>query len=59
VNCLKNGSIDFLICEKPQEQGYRGIMALFQHLVFSKEIEKAYLMPIDIITRQNYQFYRN
>ncbi|MBS1563979.1 MAG: LacI family DNA-binding transcriptional regulator [Bacteroidetes bacterium] len=59
VACLKKGSIDFLICEKPQEQGYRGIMTLFQHLVFSKDIEKTYLMPIDIITRQNYQFYRN
>lgn len=59
VNYLKKGSIDFLICEKPQEQGYRGIMALFQFLVFSKEIEKTYFMPIDIITRQNCQFYRN
>lgn len=59
VNCLKKGSIDFLICEKPQEQGYRGVMALFQYLVYSKEIEKAYFMPIDIITRLNCQFYRN
>jgi LacI family transcriptional regulator len=59
VNYLKKGIIDFLICEKPQEQGYRGIMALFQHLVFSKPMEKRYFMPIDIITKENYQFYRN
>lgn len=59
VNYLKKGFIDFLICEKPQEQGYRGIMALFQHLVFSKPLEKKYFMPIDIITKENYQFYRN
>ena len=59
VNYLKKGTIDFLICEKPQEQGYRGIMALFQHLVFSKPMEKRYFMPIDIITKENYQFYRN
>jgi LacI family transcriptional regulator len=59
IACLKKGSIDFLICEQPREQGYRGVMTLFQHLVFSKEIEKAYLTPIDIITRQNYPFYRN
>jgi len=56
---LEKGNIDFLICEQPREQGYRGVMALFQHLVFSKEIEKSYLTPIDIITRQNYPFYRN
>lgn len=59
VNYLKEGVIDFLICEKPQEQGYRGIMTLFQHLVFSHDMEKKYLMPIDIITKENYQFYRN
>jgi LacI family transcriptional regulator len=59
VTYLKKGSIDFLICEKPQEQGYRGVMTLFQNLVFSKSIEKTYLMPIDIITKQNYLFYRN
>ncbi|HEY4286295.1 MAG TPA: LacI family DNA-binding transcriptional regulator [Puia sp.] len=59
VTFLKNGVIDFLICEKPQEQGYRGIMTLFQHLVLTTPIEKKYLMPIDIITKENYLFYRN
>ncbi|MFT4156284.1 substrate-binding domain-containing protein [Parafilimonas sp.] len=59
ITYLKKGFIDFLICEKPQEQGYRGIMALFQYLVFSKPMEKKYFMPIDIITKENYQFYRN
>jgi len=34
-------------------------MTLFQHLVYSNVIEKNYLMPIDIITKENYQFYRN
>jgi hypothetical protein len=24
VNCLEKGMIDFLICEKPEEQGYTG-----------------------------------
>ncbi|MBN9381402.1 MAG: substrate-binding domain-containing protein [Chitinophagaceae bacterium] len=59
VDYLKRGVIDFLICEKPQEQGYRGIMALFQHLVYSNPTEKKYLMPIDIITKENCEFYRN
>lgn len=59
INFLKKGVIDFLICEKPQEQGYRGVMTLFQNLVFSSVIERKYLMPIDIITKENYQFYRN
>ncbi|MBN8783766.1 MAG: transcriptional regulator [Sphingobacteriales bacterium SCN 48-20] len=59
VEYLDKGTIDFLICEKPQEQGYKGIMTLFQHLVYSNPIEKNYLMPIDIITKENHRFYRN
>ncbi|WEK34172.1 MAG: LacI family DNA-binding transcriptional regulator [Candidatus Pseudobacter hemicellulosilyticus] len=59
VQYLKKGGIDFLICEKPQEQGYRGVMTLFQNLVYGATLEKDYYMPIDIITKENCQFYRN
>jgi LacI family transcriptional regulator len=56
---LKKQTIDFLICQKPIEQGYRGIMALYTHFVHATAIEKVYHMPIDIVTKENYQFYRN
>ncbi len=56
---LKNKTIDFLICQKPQEQGYRGVMSLYNHLVLNTPIEKEQFMPIDIITRENYQYYSN
>lgn len=56
---LKQGIIDFLICQKPEEQAYRGIMALYQHLVLSSPLEKVHYMPIDIITKENYAFYSN
>lgn len=59
IEFLKKGVIDFLICEKPQEQGYRSVMTLFQFLVFSTRVDQDYLMPIDIITSANYKFYRN
>ncbi|MGV3502778.1 MAG: substrate-binding domain-containing protein [Adhaeribacter sp.] len=56
---LDKGTIDFLICQKPREQGYRGIMALYHHLVQGLPVEKDYYMPIDIITKENQAFYRN
>lgn len=59
VDYLKKDVIDFLICEKPQEQAYRGVMTLYQYLVFNKTFEKNYFMPIDIITKENQEFYRN
>jgi LacI family transcriptional regulator len=59
INFLKKGTIDFLICQKPQEQGYMGIMALYSYLVHSLSVAKQQYMPIDIITKENYQYYKN
>jgi LacI family transcriptional regulator len=59
IEYLKKDIIDFLVCEKPQEQAYRGIRTLYQYLVFNLKAEKEYFMPIDIIHKENYEFYRN
>lgn len=59
IEHLKNGVIDFLICQKPQEQGYKGIIALYQSVVLNSEVEPTHYMPIDIITKENYKSYRN
>lgn len=56
---LDNGLIDYLICHQPDDQGYRSIMTLYQHLIFSTPVVKEHYMPIDIITRENRAFYRN
>jgi LacI family transcriptional regulator len=59
VNYLKEGVIDFLICQRPKEQGYLGLMALYKHLFNVGDSEKNIYMPIDIITNENYQFYKS
>jgi LacI family transcriptional regulator len=57
---LKKQLISFLICQRPQEQGYRGIMTLYNQLMLgTAPLEKYYYMPIDIVTPENYEFYRN
>ena len=56
---LKKAFIDFLICQKPQEQGHKGVMALYNYLVHSVVIERRQYMPIDIITKENYMNYTN
>lgn len=58
INYLKEGNIEFLISQKPREQGYRGVMTLYNHLVHAAQFNKAYYMPIDIITKENYLFYK-
>ncbi len=59
IHYLKNGLINFLICQKPEEQGYRGVMALYHHLILKIPIPNIDYMPIDIITNENYEFYKN
>lgn len=59
IDALKSGYIDFLICQKAGQQAYRGIVALYQSLVHNSPVEKVQLMPIDIITKENYKFYKN
>jgi LacI family transcriptional regulator len=59
IEYMDKGVIDFLVCQKPKEQGYRGLISLYQHLAFSSPAEKIYFMPIDILTKENTAFYRN
>lgn len=59
IKYLKNGTIDFLICQRPEMQGYQGIMALYQMLILGVSIEKINYMPNDIVTKENYIFYPN
>lgn len=59
IQLLKKGWIDFLICHKPIEQGYQGIMSLYRHLVLQQEADKVFFMPIDIVSKENCDYYRN
>lgn len=59
IKYMNKGVIDFLICQKPKQQAYRGLMSLYQHLAFASPVEKIYFMPIDILTKENAAFYRN
>jgi LacI family transcriptional regulator len=56
---LQENTIDFLISQKPFEQGLRSFMALFDALVLKKPVNKYQYLPIDIITRENIDYYIN
>lgn len=55
---LAMGRIDFLINQRPEEQGYKGLITIFQHLVLRKNPEREQYMPLDIITKENLLYYR-
>lgn len=54
---LRNGTIDFLISQKPREQGFKSLMTLYHHLVLKKQVERNQYLPIDIITGENLEHY--
>jgi LacI family transcriptional regulator len=56
---LKNDFIDFLISQKPWEQGYKSVTGLFNNLVMKKQVPATQYLPIDIITKENIDYYLN
>lgn len=54
VDYLNKGVIDFLINQKPEEQGYKGIQHLYKKLVLQEAVPETYYMPLEIIIKENY-----
>jgi LacI family transcriptional regulator len=59
IRFMKEGVIDFLISQRPEIQGYRGIHALYRHVVLKESIPKEMILPLDIVTRENVEYYIN
>jgi len=56
---LREGGIDFLISQRPERQGYLGIQTLYRHVVLREPVEPTIMMPLDIVTRENIDQYRD
>ena len=54
---LEKGIINFLINQKPVEQSYRALIALFNKIVLKKDVPSEILLPIDIVTKENLMYY--
>ncbi|MDB5022404.1 MAG: malR [Mucilaginibacter sp.] len=54
---LNKGIISFLINQNPKGQGYWGIHQLTDYLVFKKEVPILKYLPLDIITKENLNYY--
>ena len=59
VTCLKEGSVSFLIAQQPELQGFNGIKALCDHLIFKKEVTCINYMPIDLLTVETIDYYHS
>ncbi|MDO9255616.1 MAG: substrate-binding domain-containing protein [Bacteroidales bacterium] len=57
IKLLEKRYIDFLIGQRPQKQAFKVVATLFEHLVLKKEVIRDNFSPIDIITRENLNYY--
>ncbi len=58
VEFLKKDVVQFLICQRPEEQGYNAVNKLFRHIVQKRIIDRENYTSIDIVTKENVDFYK-
>lgn len=56
--CIRQGSISFLIAQHAYQQGYASVNALFDAIVLKRAVNPVNYMPIEILTKENVDFYR-
>jgi LacI family transcriptional regulator len=59
IQSLEEGSIEFLISQRPEMQGYEGIYSLYEHVVLRGTVKPRIMLPIDILTKDNIKYYQN
>ncbi|MDD4533113.1 MAG: LacI family DNA-binding transcriptional regulator [Prevotella sp.] len=58
AECLRQGSISFIIAQHGYQQGYACIETLFKAIVLKKKVTPLNYMPIELLSRENVGFYR-
>lgn len=58
ARCLRLGSISFLIAQHGYMQGYYSVDTLVRAIILKKNVEPVNYMPIEILTKENVDFYR-
>lgn len=58
IEQLEKGNIQYLISQQPFQQGYSAIMTLYRSLIFNKKVQCENFSQIDIITKQNFKYYK-
>ena len=58
AECVRQGSISFLIAQHAYMQGYACIQTLFDAIVLKKEVDPVNYMPIELLAKENIDYYR-
>lgn len=59
VECVKNGSVDFLIAQHPQSQGLNCFRSMFNSCVLKMALPRDHYMTIELLTKENIDYYKD
>lgn len=59
VDCLKQGTVSYLIAQRPEKQAYCSVRDICRKLVFKQEVTKINFVPVDILMKENIDDYMN
>lgn len=54
INYLKEGYVDFLINQKPDQQGFLGIEFLYKTIVLKEKVESLQNVPVEIVIKESF-----
>ena len=54
---MEQGRIDFLLTQRPEDQGYAGVNRLFRRIFFQESGPRVEHTPIDIVTPENLAYF--
>jgi LacI family transcriptional regulator len=58
VAFLKKDIVHFLICQRPEEQGYNALNKIFRYVVQKRDTARENYTSIDIVTKENVDYYK-
>ena len=58
ARCIREGSISFLIAQHGYQQGYYSVDTLVRAVILKRNVTAVNYMPIEILTKENVDFYR-
>lgn len=57
ITFLNQSKIDFLLNERPFEQGEKSVKYLFESIIYNQIIPPKVYLPVDIIIKENYELF--
>ncbi len=58
IRCIKDGSIAAILCQRPEQQGYKAVKTAINWILYKQvDAQVQHLMPLDIVIKTNLPFY--